>query len=83
MYTQHPQPLCNSIGKQLSGPRVDKGFPCMEECIKPLRGQTEPIRTPNTHSHCVTVIENNSHGPVLIRVGFPFISLSTPPYLHI
>ena len=67
-YTQHTKPLCNTIGKQLSSP-VLLGFPYMTFHTKPLRGQTEPLRTLNTQNHCVTLMENNSRGPMLIRVS--------------
>ena len=41
----------------------------MEDRTKPLRGQSEPLCTLNTHNHGVIVLENNSQGPVLIRVS--------------
>ena len=41
----------------------------MEYHTKPLCGQTEPLRTLNTYNHCVTLMENNCEGPVLIRVS--------------
>ena len=58
---------------------------------EPLRGQTKPLRTPNTHNHCVTPMENNCRRPCVdatwwkihlrphVYKGFPFISLSTHP----
>ena len=72
-YTQHPQPLCDTNGKQPSGSRVNKGFPYMEDWTKPLCGQTKPLRIPNTHNHCVILMENK--GPVLIRV-FPIWNIT-------
>ena len=68
-HTQHLLPLCGSNGTQPSGPSVNKGFPYMEDHTEPLCRQTKPIHTPNTHNHCMTLMENNHHGPVLIRVS--------------
>ena len=68
-YTQHPQPLCNTNGKQLLGPRVNKGFPYMEYHTKQLYGHRVPLRTPNIQKHCVILMENNCHVPVFIRVS--------------
>ena len=82
--------MCDTNGKQLSGSRVNKGFPYMEYDTEPLFGQTEPLRTPNTQNHCVplagapppnhcvTLMENNSQGPVLIRVS-PYMGYHTKP----
>ena len=50
--------MCHNIGKQLSGPHVNKGFPYMDDGTKPLCGQI-----------CVTILENNCQDPVLIRVS--------------
>ena len=74
-YTQHPQPLCNTTGKLLSGPRVNKGFPYMEDHTEPLCGQRVPPRTPNTHMHCVPHALCDTNGKQLSRPriykGFP------------
>ena len=61
--------MCDTNGKQLSGSRVNKGFPYMEYDAEPLFGQTEPLRTPNTQNHCVTLMENKFQGHVLIKVS--------------
>ena len=60
--TQHPQQLRDTNGTQLSGPRVNKGFPYIKYHTEPLREHTEPLRTHNTHNHCVTLMENICQG---------------------
>ena len=50
----------------------------MEYHTKPLCELTEPLRTPNTYNHCVTLMENNCEGPVLIRVS-PYMEYYTKP----
>ena len=67
MYEPHPP--CHNIAKQLSGPHVYKGFPYMDDHTKQLRGQTQPLRTRNSHTHSVTILENNCQGHMLIRVS--------------
>ena len=47
--------MCDTNGKQLSGSRVNKGFPYMEYDTEPLFGQKEPPRKPKTQNHCVTL----------------------------
>ena len=41
----------------------------MEDNTEHLRVQTEPLRIPNPHNHCVTPTENSCEGPMLIRVS--------------
>ena len=77
-YSQHLQPLWYTNGKQLSRPRVNKGFPYMEYHTKPLCGHTKPLRTLNTYNRCVTLMENDCEGPVLIRVS-PYMEYYTKP----
>ena len=50
----------------------------MEYHTKPLCGDTEPLRTLNTYNHCVTLMENDCEGPVLIRVS-PYMEYYTKP----
>ena len=77
-YTQHPQPRCDTIGTELSGSCVNNGFPYRKHHTEPLRGQTKPVRTLNTHNLCVTQLEHNCLGPVLIRVS-PYMKHHTKP----
>ena len=59
-------------------PRINKGFLYIEDNTEQLRGQTEPLRIPNTHNHCVTLMENNCEGPMLIRIS-PYMEYHTEP----
>ena len=69
--------LCDTTGTQLSGPRVNKGFPLYETSHRTTSWAHKP--THNAHNHCVTQLEHNCQSPVNTPFSAPYLSGVLPP----